>query len=109
MQLNTVASRHFGVIWDTFFIYVLGMPNEMDSESQNYYSQYFKMSAKLLPCKKCRDYFVNVLMTKYPIDLTSRERAFASVYIWKSIVNKKLGKPNDSFKKVIDYYNSFIV
>ena len=68
--------------------------------------QLFRHLLELLPCPSCRKYALQVLWFKYPLNLNSRMEFFESVYIWKSLVNKKLGKPNMRFESVLQRYTN---
>lgn len=107
MHSFTVKSKAFAPIWDTMFIYGLGY-DPVRSNRGKLRTMLHSM-LELLPCSTCRDYAVHVLIYKYPLDFSSREALLYSLYIWKSVVNQKLGKRNASLPQVIKYWQSKLV
>lgn len=107
--MNDINSKTFFHVWETMFIYSLGVPDRLDIIQRQKYKTLYKNMADLLPCSVCRNFFLDVLWKKYPMNFDSRKTIFKSIYIWKSMVNKKLGKRNDQFKDVVERYAKFLV
>ena len=108
-RIQTIESKQFGPFWETMFIIAAGFPENPTNSEKEIYKSFYYLFLRLIPCGKCRMYAIQVLDTQVKIDLTSPATLFLSLYKWKSIVNDKLGKKNDSFEQVLSKYLGYRV
>lgn len=90
-----IKSKHFGCFWKCMFLASMCYPLDIKKcknpkKTIHAYKTYYDSFKYVLPCKFCRDFVKDVLEPKYPLDFSGREQLFASLYIWKDMVNKKL-------------------
>jgi hypothetical protein len=104
LHIQTVESKQFGVFWETMFIIAAGFPENPTNSEKEIYRSFYYLFLRLIPCGKCRAYAIDVLDSQVIINLENPANLFLSLYKWKSIVNDKLGKTNDSFEKVLSKY-----
>ena len=80
-------------------------------EKQNDYYRFFYYLGKVLPCKYCRESYMDFFIKKSPMNhLGSREELAKWFYDVHNLVNDKLGVPEcerPSFEEVSERYQSF--
>ena len=91
--------------------YIINPMNKDHSYKQDHYKTFFNMVGHILPCKYCRESYIN-FAREVPIDrfLNSRENLCKWLYIIHNKVNKKLGVSHDCvphFTKIQQFYEQF--
>ena len=103
-KIKTIESKAFGPFWDTMFLISLGFPDEPSWSDKSIYKTFYFIFVNLIPCGVCRHYASTKLP---PLDFSSREQLFFSLYQWKSEVNAKRGVPNISFNDAKQKYYKY--
>ena len=91
--------------------YKIDPTNPEHLEKQNDYYRFFYYLGKVLPCKYCRNSYMEFFANNSPMSkLGSRKEFTKWLYDVHNLVNDKLGVPScerPSFKEVEDRYQSF--
>ena len=115
---NGITTKIWGSpMWFSLFCIALGYPYAIDDNNpkhktkRNDYKIFFTYIGQVLPCKYCRDSYVEFIKTR-PIDnsLENRKDLAKWLYDIKNMVNDKLGVPEcdiPEFQEVYDYYEQF--
>ena len=108
---NGIATHIWGpLVWNTLHIISFNYPVNPTEEIKTQYHEYLMSLKNVLPCKSCRDNFMNNLKTaKYGKDkLKSRETFSRFIYDFHNVVNLMLGKKKyKTYNEVRDRYELF--
>lgn len=93
------------------FPFKIDTNNKEHLEKQNDYYKFFYYLGKVLPCKYCRDSYMNFFAENSPLKhLGSRKELTKWLYNIHNLVNNKLGVPQceqPSFNEIEERYESF--
>ena len=115
---NGLMTRLWGPSgWLFLHCVTFGYPYKIDPtkpdhlEKQNDYYRFFYYLGKVLPCKYCRESYMEFLTKKSPMNhLGSRKELAKWLYDVHNMVNDKLGVPEcerPTFEEIEDRYQSF--
>src|SRR5579885_2051328 len=95
-------------IWDSSFFIAFDYPlNPNDEEKENYFN-HFSNLGNVLPCKFCRQSYLEFLKTTNPLtinDMESRHTLIKWLFEMRKTINKKLGV--DYGTTLADVYERF--
>lgn len=116
--MRGVKSKEFGCIWKSMFLIALGFPekfNKLDEkhvEIKKRTSTFLNSVKYALPCKFCREYTIQVIQKKHPLNYAGKRELMFSLYMWKDMVNEKLiaqgclfTKRSPDFEVIYKYYS----
>lgn len=100
----TIWGKH---MWTTIHFIALGFPQKPSDEQKTIFKSFFENLYKVLPCNSCSEHLKNTIMNELPLyanNLSSNTELFKWTVELHNIVNKRLKKPQISFKEAENIY-----
>lgn len=118
-MVQGIKSKEFGCIWKTMFIVAMCFPEKFNKNCKSHiqklkhYKSFYYSLQFIIPCKFCRDFMQNNIVSKFPLNFSGRIPLMYSIYTWKDAVNQKLInqghkiKPSPSFSVILNHYETY--
>lgn len=104
-----VRATTYRPIWDTMFLVALNYPDRPTPFLRKQFKAFYKALVRVIPCRKCRSFAIRVLEREVPMNFKDHDTLFKSVWRWKTRVNRKLGKPNITYRAAYLRWHRLVV